>query len=200
MVDGMSEETSPAREGRDWTLATPVQRADEAARLAAIGWTYQDIADELGYANKGGAYKAAQRALVDEAEKRRQPNDLVRLSENQRMHMLIKRGMEIVARRHLLTNNNGVVYAPTSESEYLIDEKTGGILRDENGNPVVTQLRPLIDDAPALDAIKTVLKVMERYAKMNGLDAPTRRQIITLDGIEAQIAQLEEAMANRGSG
>lgn len=195
----MQQETFHAKTDTvDWTTAKPSERGEEAARLAAIGWTYQQIADELGYSGKGAAYKAAQRALVDEADKRRPPHDMLRLRENSRLDMLIKKAMEVMNSRHYATNNQGIIYAPTSSSDFLRDEGTGAIMRDENGNPMVTELVPLLDSAPTLDAIKTVLKVMERFAKMNGLDAPSKRQVITLDGIEAAIAELEESMQAGG--
>lgn len=35
------------------------QRQNDALRLREDGWTWQDIADELGYATRSGAYRAA---------------------------------------------------------------------------------------------------------------------------------------------
>ena len=39
------------------------RRQDTAAWLRMDGWTWQEVADELGYATRSGAYRAAQRAL-----------------------------------------------------------------------------------------------------------------------------------------
>lgn len=197
-VSAMSEEQSPARDeqARDWSTATPAQRSAEASRLYMVGFTYQEIADRLGYANHTGAYKAVQRALVDEVDKRAQPNDLLRVVENARLDLLIKKALEVMTTLHYATNNNGIIYRPADEDGFLRDEETGAIQMDEHGNYLTANVLPLHDDGPALDAIKTVLKIMERKAKMNGLDAPSRREVITLDAIEAEIQRIEQ-MANR---
>jgi hypothetical protein len=42
-------------------------RDQRAARLASQGWHYEDIARELGYANRGAAHKAVQRCLHETA-------------------------------------------------------------------------------------------------------------------------------------
>lgn len=40
-------------------------------------------------------------------------------------------------------------------------------------------------------AVETVLKIMDRRAKMHGIDQPTRVEILTIDQIDAQIAELQ---------
>lgn len=182
----MSEEHLPAR---DWSKATPAERADEAARMRTSGYEYREIARELGYANHTGAYKAVQRALVDAADKRAEPLDVLRMMETARIDRMIKRALEVMERRHYVTNNAGVVFRPT---EFLRDAE-GAIAMDDKGNYKALAAEPLQDDGPTLDAIRTVVTLMQRKAKMHGLDAPSRREVITLDSIEAEIARLEAA-------
>ena len=132
-VSALSEEQNHVREDkRDWSQATPTERSAEAARLYTLGWTYQQIADALGYANHTGAYKACQRALVDEADRRSQPLDLLRLRENARLDMLFKRAVEVMNRTHYATGNQGVVWAPTRDSDFVIDNggNTGVVIGD----------------------------------------------------------------------
>lgn len=45
--------------------ATAAEKRKKALELRRAGWEYQDIADEVGYANKGGAYKAVQQGIRD---------------------------------------------------------------------------------------------------------------------------------------
>ena len=44
-----------------------VERDAEACRLASMGWSYSKIAAELGYADKGAAYRGVQKVLVETA-------------------------------------------------------------------------------------------------------------------------------------
>src|SRR5579859_4535664 len=64
------------RGGRYERTLQGAERDAEAARLKAQKWTFQQIADHLGYADRTGAYRAVARALAavpaaDVAELRR---------------------------------------------------------------------------------------------------------------------------------
>jgi hypothetical protein len=49
-----------------------------------------------------------------------------------------------------------------------------------------------------LAAVDRILKVMERRAKLLGLDAPARHEVVTFDAIEAEIQRLEKTMVIEG--
>lgn len=62
-----------------------------------------------------------------------------------------------------------------------------------NGKVVMLDGRPVPDDGPTLDAIKTVLAIEDRRAKLLGLDTPVKQQLQTdqtityaFEGIELQ--------------
>ncbi len=65
-----------ARRGRHRNRALAASRKNQAVRLAADGRTYQQIADELGYANRGTVHRLVRQALeahqVDSVERLRQ--------------------------------------------------------------------------------------------------------------------------------
>lgn len=48
-----------------------------------------------------------------------------------------------------------------------------------NGKVVMLDGRPVPDDGPTLDAIKTVLAIEDRRAKLLGLDTPVKQQLQT---------------------
>lgn len=68
----------------------PLAAAEQQARALALrkqGWTYQEIADELGYANPSGPFKAitkALKALIQE------PTDALRRMELERLDLILK--------------------------------------------------------------------------------------------------------------
>ncbi len=48
-------------------------------------------------------------------------------------------------------------------------------------------------------SVEVAIRILERRAKMMGLDSATKVQILTVDDIDMQIAKLTEEMANRAA-
>ena len=146
-----------------WTRDPDVADRDhKAMRLRASGWTYHAIAQELGYASRGHARTQIERAYLADAR----PNvEAYREAMDDQLDQLVERITKVMDTRHLKVNAGQVVFDPTS----------GGLLED---------------DAPILAAADRILKVLERRAKLHGLDAPTKVQAqvasvrVTVDGAE----------------
>lgn len=147
------------------TLST-AQREAEAARLRSRGWSYQRIADEVGYSNKGDAHHAVQKVLRDTVQ---EPGDELRALELTRLDTLYVAATEVLEREHITVSNGRVVSA-------------------SNG-------APLVDDAPVLQAIDRLLKIQERRSKLLGLDAPVKRDVSLTDERVAAIEALAEELA-----
>ncbi len=137
-------------------------REAEAMRLRARGRTFQEIADELGYANRAAAKNLIDRAYL----KIRLPAaEAYRVAMDEQLDELYSATMKVMEAKHLKVVAGSVVFDPT----------TGGIMED---------------DRPVLDAVRAALAVLERRAKLHGLDAPTRVQAevasvrVTVDGAE----------------
>lgn len=82
--------------------------------------------------------------------------------------------MEVLDREHVVVSANGkIVYEIT---EYARDDD-GNIQLDHDGRPLAKEIARLRDDAPTLAAIKTLLQVQERRAKLLGLDQPIKADI-----------------------
>ncbi|MET8864656.1 hypothetical protein ABZW11_17100 [Nonomuraea sp. NPDC004580] len=73
-----------------------------------------------------------------------------RAEQAERLDEMLRRAYEVLERKHITVSNGKVIY-----------------LDDE----------PMEDDAPTLMAIKTVLAIEERRAKLLGLDTPVKQQI-----------------------
>jgi hypothetical protein len=69
----------------------------------------------------------------------------------------------------------------------------GRIIRGENEEP-------LLDDGPVLTAIDRLLKIQERRAKLLGLDAPARHEVVTLDALDTEIARLSAELGRTAPG
>lgn len=126
---------------RDLTVA---ERDAKAARLRSQGYSYQRIADALGYSDRGAAHHAVQRVLqltVQEA------GEELRQMERERLDRLSEAAWEVLERQHVTVSNGRIVSL--------------------NGEP-------LPDDGPVLAAIDRLLRISESRRKLEGLDAPSR--------------------------
>jgi hypothetical protein len=147
-------------------------RALEAARR---GLTYDQIAQQMGYADRSGAYRAVQRGLRDAF--REEADTLVQM-EAERLNSLRRLFERIAATKHLMASTTG---------KCAVHPETG---------------EPLIDDGPNLQAGLALLRVSESWRKLKGLDAParSRTEVITRDMIEDEITRLEVQLGKQPSG
>lgn len=79
------------------------ERDGEAARLRARWLTYRQIAEEMGYADESGAYRAVQRALKASAQ---EATEEVRRQEVERLDDMARKVMEVIERRHVVVSGN----------------------------------------------------------------------------------------------
>jgi hypothetical protein len=158
----MANPNQEARSGAGRYIRTPetARRDAQAADLRAKGWTYQKIADELGYKDKRTAYDAIGRALKDIT---REPAEAVLHFELERLDAELVRldDLEVSARkvltnRHIMVNNGRVILHPDTE-------------------------QPMEDDGPVLQAIDRLIKIEdarrrngERRAKLTGIEAAVK--------------------------
>lgn len=120
------------------------ERDAEAARLRAQGWSYQRIADELGWADKGTAHRAVQRVLQETVQ---DAGEDLRVMERERLDRLSEAAWTVLERQHITVSNGKIIH---------LDGE------------------PLPDDGPVLQAIDRLLRISESRRKLEGLDAPSR--------------------------
>lgn len=147
--------------GRYVRTLTAAQKDAAAADLRSKGWTYQRIAEELEFADRGEAHHAVGRVLKATLK---EPGEAVRTLELERLDAELERlnGLEaavhtVLAREHITVSNGKVIY-----------------VGDE----------PLLDDAPVLQAVDRLLKIEESRRrngesrrKLLGLDEPAKTQV-----------------------
>jgi hypothetical protein len=129
-------------------------RDGRACLLISQGWTYQQVADELGYADRGSCWHAVRRTLADTA----------RASGAEAL-----RGQQLAEMAELRRRMWQVVEDPPP----LVD-RLGRVVRDDDGEPV--------PDAQAVTAAAAVIiRAAERVAKLRGLDAPRRTASVAMN-------------------
>ena len=84
-MSALANEAVPRVSGRHQNRALASSRLTRAIGLKAQGRTYQQVADELGYANRGSVYSIVQKGL---AEGEAQSADTLRFVEQQRLDAL----------------------------------------------------------------------------------------------------------------
>lgn len=156
------------RTGRFLKTLESAERDAEACRMLERGHTYQEIADALGFGNRGHAHTAVQRALA--ALPRESAMELRRVRTNQ-LNYLLYNAMQVVA------------------GTYPVVSQSGRIVTDDAGNP-------LLDEGPRLAAIDKARRIIMDLAKLEGTIAPVRTEaVISIDSLDAQIAALTAELA-----
>src|SRR3954451_99443 len=148
------------------------RRDAEAAKLRVRGRTYQDIADELGYASPGASHDAVSRSL---AESVRVPFEQQRELALNQLDQLASEAWTIVQARHCVIS--------------------AGKVMSVDGEP-------LSDPKPVLDALAVLIRIEERKARLLGLDAPRKSPVavITEEMVDTEIARLEAQIAAHSAG
>lgn len=154
--------TDRGNNGRFTRTLEGARRDAAACEMRTRGATYQQIADALGYGDRSHAHRAVQAALA--ALPADSAEDLRRMQLEQ-LDYLTAQTVAILERDHPTVSQGGRI---------VLDEQ----------NQAVT------DDGPALQAINLLLRIQDRRAKLKGLDAPTRAEVVTLDAINAEIARI----------
>lgn len=133
--------------GRFEPTQNTADRAAWAARLKAENprLTYQEIADAVGYSNKGDAWRAVQRCR--EAVIREAGAELI-ASEAQQLDDLFVAAMEVLERDHVVVSH-------------------GHIVKDDNEQPI-------LDDGPKLAALREMRQIRESYRRLYGVDQPAK--------------------------
>lgn len=126
---------------------TKAQRDADAARLRAEGRTYQQIANELGYADKGEAWRGVQRCI---REVRQEAGAELIAVEAAELDRLYTEALGVLERDHVLVQFGKVI-------------EVDGV--------------PEIDTAPKLAAIDRLVRIRESYRKLFGLDQPAKQEI-----------------------
>lgn len=148
--------------------AKTAERRTRAIALKVAGVPYDTIAQQLGYASRGAACTDIDRAL----KQRRRDLDVRSGSavalEIERLETMERTAWAVLRRTHVVVSH-------------------GRVILDANQ-------QPMTDDAPTLNAIDRLLKIQERRAKLLGLDAPTRVEVLTDDAIDAEIRRLADEL------
>ena len=159
-----------AGRGRFTKRPATAERDGQAARLRADGCTYQQIADQLGFSHRDLARRSVARALAATV---REPADELRHLELIRLDALWVEATKVMTAEHLTVSHGKVV-------------EVDGV--------------PLKDDGPVLSAIDRLLKIMERRAKLVGLDAPAKVEVMSLDAIDREIEKLSAELGRTAAG
>ena len=148
-----------------------IKKDHQAAELRVLGLTYQQIGDRLGYSRQA-AYQAVERAIADIP---RMATEELRTIELEKLDDLERKLRMILQRKHYKVSASGkVVYDSTGE--------------------------PVTDSGPEIQAIMGILKVIDKRAKLLGLDAPvkTQTEVTVYDGTgEVERELYERALAWR---
>jgi hypothetical protein len=136
----------------------------------AQGWTYHRIAAEMGYHDRSAARKAVERALGTDV---RESNE--------------------AAKAILLADLNAA-----KQAVWAVLETHHLVISD--GRVVTLDGEPIPDDEPVLKAVDRLVKINQEIAKIYGVYAPVKSEVITMDAIDAEIRKLEAEVGDADRG
>lgn len=148
--------------------AETAQRDADACRLRTRGLSFDQIAEQLGFASRGHAHNAVERAL--NTVRAEAAIGLLEL-EAERLDDLTRHAQRILQSRHLVATASGKV---------AVDPATG---------------EPLRDYGPAIQAINSLRQISESRRKLYGLDKPAKFEVRNIDDTDAKLQELADEMA-----
>jgi hypothetical protein len=143
-----------------------VARDAAAARLRALGWSLDEICDRLEFANPVQTAAAIRRALATTVRIAKDEQRLLELDGLMELERALWRELQ---QNHILVSN-------------------GRVIRDDYEVPIN-------DDRITLEVVDRILKVKEARAKLLGLAAPTRSEVLTIDSVDSAIRDLENEIS-----
>lgn len=120
-------------------------RDAKAADLIVRGYTYDEAAAELGYSDKAAAWRGVQRVLHETVQP---AGEELRKLHDERLRAALKIAWDAMDREHVLVQ----------KGEVIVD-KEGKAVRDY---------------MPTLAAMDRVLKILQQYADLHGMNAPKK--------------------------
>lgn len=134
---------------------------------------YGSFYEELGYSSIGVARKDFARALEESIAAQHASVEVYREEQLIELEYLAEEAHKILRARH---------YVVTQSGKVVDDPQTG---------------QPMVDDGPVLAAIDRLVKILDRVAKLRGLDQ-IKVQVFTIDAIEAEIERLSMELGDPG--
>lgn len=132
--------------------AEVLERRAQSLKMCLEGYTFEEIAQTVGYKNASSARGAVNAVMRQRAEELRQTADEMRDKELMILLDLRNEAYEILHKFHVHVTPKGDVV------RYLNDDG---------------ERETVEDDAPKLAAIGTLLRINERISKLFKLEAPT---------------------------
>lgn len=165
-------------------------RDAEALGYRAMGWTFERIATEMGYANRSGAQKAVERAIANSVQETSDEAKILILAD---LREAKRHAWAVLGRTHLVVSNGHVVRRFIG-----IERDEDGIERLDPDGKTIPVFEDVEDDGPVLAAIDRIVKIDAEIAKILGAYAPVRSEVITMDAVEAEIRKLEAELGDPG--
>lgn len=162
--------------------ASVAERRSKLIKMRLAGKSFDECAAGLGYSSKSAATKDFSRALEGTMAEQSASREVYREVELLRLDEELDRLNTLYERTEVLLDRENVAISA--------------------GRVVLLDSQPVPDDGPYLQIIDRLLRIEEarrrngeRRAKLMGLEAAQRVEVLTIDDIDANIRRLNEQLA-----
>lgn len=152
------------------------ERRERAVRLSVAGWTYDQIAAELGYSSKQAAHRDVKAALADALKRQDLAVDELRTKHT----LLLDEALQVA---HRIMNQQHAAHSAGRLVQREIEHPDGSV-----------ELIDVIDNGPNLAAADRLVKISESQRKLWGIDAPTKTESTVEATIGYQVAVAPEEL------
>ena len=164
------------------------RKRDRAVELRAQGWTYQAIAEEIGYASRASAQKAINAALA--AIPQASCEQLIRQEE--------ERLAEMDARLSRLIETGAVKTTSIGRTQFDVRTCTCPTkARTDRDHDEDCQVEPVLDEHLIISAIKERRAIGESLRKLRGADAPQGPSVFIDQRSQLLLAEINADVASR---
>lgn len=173
----------------------PVIQAKQQAAVQMFrdGYTYVEIADELGYASSSGAWQAVhavlQRVEHSDVDGLRREQD-VQLAEVQRRLYARYRLLDNLGLGEITRRDRDELLGIESDQEFDDEAHAAKVRRQRRASRETTIVLGFDANEQALKTAATFVRVSGRRARLNGLDAPARVEHKITDEFTQEIRRL----------
>lgn len=148
-------------------------RRAEAVRLSCAGYTYEQIAAQLGYNSRQAAFKDVKAVLAERAKKTALAADELVEKQLTILDSAIRTANEIMMKQHYAHSQGRIV---------------------QREDPITGEMHDVYDDGPRLAAAQALVRASESVRKLLGLDAPTKTQVEGNTTVEYKINATAQEM------
>ncbi len=172
-------------------MAEALERDNRAIDMRVRRFTWQEIADQLGYASRGAAQRQVNRRLEERQKQMADSADTLLQQELAEIDVLAAECYRVLSTQHVQVSKGEVVRDVVGWVALKLQDSEWVAQYGDSPSDWPAHLIPpaVYDDGPVLAAVDRLTRLGERRAKLLGLDKPQQIEggfTIKIEGLDGE--------------